>query len=440
MKKLGAFGLLVLVLALSFAFIACGSGTDNTTVGGGNQGNGNEDGNTGGGNKTGGNGGGNPYIPTPPAPPEQEVLTFTDGEYTIEMTKIQSSGRAAVAAGSYTYKVIYGGEVISEGTVTVVKDTSKPDAQIFNFVPEEGSQAQPFTATFQGGTLAIEEDIIDKDGESHTIQSLYKQDNDSGIAKTRPEHDKNNQTIAGIKYSDFYEEKLTYSSIGTHYLIPGTWEEAYNALVGEWGDPMGDRGIRTDNTAIAEGLMNGGKGVLFEVSNSTQIYPDITYSYKAYSLAVRVVVVLDDGSQFSFWKVATWDGPRTYTPNEGEPYGNDGVGNAVETSTQIGPLSYTRKQDYPKIEPILIERTEYTLEDTYEEALDILKKLWGVPWVDGESNTGELVGVLFIVSKYTYTSDGWTSENYELVKEFKVDLGGGSYRYTWNGVRWWFSN
>ena len=77
MKKLKAFGLLVVVLALGLAFIACNSRAGAEVTGGG--GSDNEGVGKGGGSTSGGGGGGTSKTPG--------VLTFTDGEYEVIITQ-----------------------------------------------------------------------------------------------------------------------------------------------------------------------------------------------------------------------------------------------------------------------------------------------------------------------------------------------------------------
>jgi len=111
MKKLRFLGLLVVVLALSLAFIACNSdaGTGGGTVSGGGE----ETGPIFGGR---GGGGGKGTLVT------QGERIFSSGEYKIIITENQSRALYTPVTGDI-YELYKGTNLVSKGRVTVVGNT-----------------------------------------------------------------------------------------------------------------------------------------------------------------------------------------------------------------------------------------------------------------------------------------------------------------------------
>jgi len=441
MKKLRAFGLLVLVLALCFAFIACdsGAGTGGTGTGGGNQGNGNEDGNTGGGYKS--SGGGSPYVPVPPPKPTPEVMTFTDGEYIIEITQKLSNSRALELKDgeTYTYKIyLSDGTVISEGTVTLGTSTDT-GARTLIFVPDNPPEEDyTFTATLENGVLDFEDESIkDKDGNEYEIPPLRDKDYEGGKANTPPEI--TNTTVAGIPYSAKDVGSDSWRDSGTHYLIPGTFEAAKALLVAEWGEIEftsygGYPGSWTD---IVNDLRNGTKkGVLFTTNTYTS--SELTEPGTEYVLAVWVAVEIGGvgGMEAGNWNAVGWRKTYSYWDDENGLVEGERV--PSETPKTIGVLTYSEKKDYDT-GICKNEWTDYILDSTYEAALAKLEGLWGKPLSDwyifggGRGTNAQAAlpnGVLFQINKQTMPiNNGWVWETYSLTK------GQGS-NYYGEGVGW----
>jgi hypothetical protein len=170
MKKLKAFGLLVLVLALSLAFIACDSGAGLTGPSGpgntgGNEEGGNTDGITDSGYKDGSNGGGDPNIPTPPI---AGVWSISNDDYLIEISRnLRRSAYQPKSGDAYRIILISDGTVISVGTVTVTTDTSgaitsleftsttNPDNSFTAMVDTDGALTIETITGDNGGTYII---------------------------------------------------------------------------------------------------------------------------------------------------------------------------------------------------------------------------------------------------------------------------------------------
>ena len=169
MKKLRFLGLLVVVLALSLAFIACnsdaGSGGGTVTGGGGEET----------GSIFGGRGGGGGKV-TQTTQWNETVLFENDDDFAIYISKNQDQVRAAFQPGDdYFYAVYFEGEAISSGTLVITKDSVNPDTLILEFTPDTDgdSEAEAFTATLINGVLAIDGgSIIGDDGEEYDIDPL----------------------------------------------------------------------------------------------------------------------------------------------------------------------------------------------------------------------------------------------------------------------------
>jgi len=168
MKKLRFLGLLLVVLALSLAFIACNGGTGDAA--GPDTGSGGDDRIPWGTSVGSGNKGGS-LFPTPS--PTAQVLTFTDGVYTIEITENLSRAAYQPKSGDL-YKVYIFEVLISEGTVTIGSTSSSGTITLIFTPSDPPTVGYTFTATFsENGVLEITGGKIkDKDGNDHTIPPL----------------------------------------------------------------------------------------------------------------------------------------------------------------------------------------------------------------------------------------------------------------------------
>jgi len=449
MKKLKAFGLLVLVLALGLVFIACGGGagtgiTGGEEGGGGGGGGGNEGGSTGNSNKVGGSGSDNPSAPA-------KVLTFSSGDYTIEIIQNLSLNKAVYQPkpGDF-YKVYYKGEIVSEGKVTI-GETTETGATTFTFTPDvkAGSLAEPFTATFEEGVLKIESGKIKGEkGEEITIPPLDAANYEAGVADKPPVINESKKTVAGIAYSRVDKDGYTYESAGTHYLLS---EKEFNKALGElkkaWGEPdYTDRYIQTDNTSIAQGILESGEGVLFEVNNYKSIETWGTETGKNYRLGTRELVIAEYGDYYVL-KAVEWTGDVTRTPNDGDPSPQPGVAapkpdDKTKTlkfsgATEVSLTYEGEKVDYPKIGPTKNESAYYFLEISFDKALAIFKDFWGSDpqwdsssfWSDDSSSIGPIAHAIFAVFKSTYADNG-KEESYGLFRYSSIED-------KWLGVGWW---
>jgi len=448
MKKLRVLGLLVVLLALSLSFIACGGGAGTGITDGGGEG-GNEGGggvSSGGGGNRGGGGSVNNI--TPPQP-NLEVLTFTNGEYTIEITRKLNNSRAVAyqPKDGDNYKVYQGGTLISEGTVTIgtPTDTGAITLIFAPYNPPANNPDYTFTATLENGLLEIDGGSIkDKDDNDYTITTLVDKNKEYGIAKTKPILDEKNYTIAGITYSAFEKGNHTSSNEGTHYLISETYAAAKAELISAWGKPNFDSDEYPDIqygiagwTDIASDLMNGKAGVLFVVRNNEYISSNGSHSTSTdYRLAVWVSVEIGDMDAGS-WKVASWDGPWT----EDNEYKGDGVGVIAQTGNTIGGLAYAKKENFKNSGTY--EWTNYILDSTYNAALAKLVVLWDDPSIGWMLFSGGKItnnafaanGVVFeIANANGEDEDGqWTWTDYRLAKADSSNI------FLWNAVRWGYS-
>jgi len=421
MKKLKYFGLLLLVLVLSLAFIACDSGlggTGDTGPTGGSEGSGVTGGNKGGGGGGGGGGYGGGLFPNP-TPQTPRVLTFTGGVYTITITEKPSRAAYQPKTGD-SYEIKSGKNTISSGKVTVTDDTNIPGKFNYKFVPDSTkAEVAFFEATFENGVLTFTNPIPKDDG-TGTITIPPLDAVGYGVVDSDPID--TGTTFAGITYSRKDINSITWESNGTHYLIPGTFEAAYGILSdpGAWDEPdmTFEDGIFyvTGATALSNGLKKGTiTGVLFEVNNSTTTDPDGTPVID-YKLA---------GLVSGAWRVVSWiaSNPKVTAPV---------VDDSDADNLKIGELTYTQKEPYTMIDKV--EWANYILTITYDAALTKLKEDWGNPFTNwpiseyGRNTLTEADSVIINKVKKTY-SDNTTAGYYSLAK-YDEEL------EDWFGVAW----
>jgi len=440
MKKLKAFGLLVVVLALSLAFIACNSGTGGGT--GPDTGGGGDDripwdwGTSGGSGNKGGS-------------LTAQVLTFTDGEYTVEITENRSRAAYQPKDGDF-YVIKKGGVVISSGTVTV-KETDT-GAVILTFTPTNPPEpGYTFTAVLEGGLLTIEPDnggkIKGDDGEDYIIPALNDQNNEYGHANSLPVLDAVNRTIAGLKYKGLSEGSQTDTHKGKHYLIDSSFDAAYNLLIAQpgWGNEDENSwespyvSIYTSGEMAWKLIADKKPVVLFEVNEHSYTNSDGDGSWKDYRLAewVSDEVTVGEGDYYSgTWRVAIWN--SEYYDSVSDIWVERTL--PAETPTKIGVLAYTQSEDI-SYGPTKREWSDYVLDVTYNDALTTLKKLWGDPatgwsfW-SSSGDYGEIInqaipnGAVFGVSKSTDSDGTWYSFVLYKYNAAQKDF---------LGVGWWYS-
>jgi len=444
MKKFRAFVLLVVILALSVAFIACDSGVGSSDEGG--------DADT---SIFGGLRGKNP-IPG--------VLTFSRGEglNKVEVTITEKKSRAAYLPKDGDYYVIkVGGNIISQGTVTLDPD-SDPENEAYTFIfkpdntsPDSGDSDYSFKATFEFGSLTFDAPIIpDNGGDPVKIPTLYVDngssdgDNAGNVGEAGSEPEETDTTIAGMSYSAKDEgsyESHGGSGVGWHYLIPEDFDTAYNALKELWGNPNWDSEdpdnhfwgdepnyAPSGDSSIVNELKAGGEGVLLVVIN-----PDSEdKNRRQYQLAVWVTAEIGS-MKTEAWQGVRWDGsnPKVTAPKDDD---------SDDENLTIGVLQYTRKVksfDYDNTgdPPTYVEWTNYILSISFADALDGFKSLWGNPKIGwgltgGKTNTSAAYkpgGVVFEITIYKDQEERITGINYRLVR---VEVKGE--RKRWRGVGW----
>jgi len=432
--------LLVVVLALSLAFIACNSGLSSTDPTGPTSSTGGTGG-TGGSKGGGGGGGGSGFFPSP-TPQTPEVLTFASGEgankVEITITQNLSLSKAVYAPkNGDTYVIKKGGVVISSGTVTVSEtvDSNGFITNTFTFKPGTGED-NSFTATYQFGELTFAAPITpDKGGEPVNIPPLKATAYEKGVADSDPKD--TGTTIAGIPYSEKVTGSWIMSDTHTYYFIPNwVYEDAKRLLNNRWS--VDGPSYETDEGyyygATADWAMEN-EGALFIIFTRTITTDSGTTTDKDYRLAVWVEAdISGDEGEFTSgsWETAVWDEKTVgnLVPNATPGPGSEGGSIAIGSSPSI---TYS-KNNTSTVGPTTITWTSYALEGTYADALKALWKLWGDPMVGVRLRIGgglDLLGnpdLVFEISASASSDAKWTNTQFRLVKYSPEEVTGVGWR------------
>ena len=416
MKKLKAFGLLVIVLALSLAFIACGDGDGSNT----------------------GAKGDNTF--------QNKVYSGKKGNdtYSLNISRGSQTSKAYISSGDWTpangdaYKLVIalgsGVNKTSEGTVT----------SFSGGVLTLASSGSSFTVKVGGSTISeIKGAIpITSSSDNNTAPltgpgSLISSSSGGGGSLS-----------GGIKPPTQTAQVLTFTSGDYEIIITEKLSTSRAAYEPKDGDTYI---IKKGGVVISQGTVT--RGAVTETGEITLVFtptnphtPDYTFTATLGSgvLEFDSAITDDNGVQQNI--------PPLFDQNN--EYGHANSEPPLNTANKtIAGINYKSSEENSWTESL--DGNHYLINSTFEAALNLLKNEWGNPGVSSweadwfvsisagsdlswKIETGEKTGVLFEVSTHTNIyADGEEGEytHYRLAEWVQATLGSGEYG-EWKVALW----
>jgi hypothetical protein len=277
-----------------------------------------------------------------------QTLHFIYQSYELIITedvsaKTVSMARYALKSGD-SYEIKIGGAIKSSGTVSI------EEGGVVTFSPSSGKPS--FTAIIGNGIISGIGEITLDDDTKITIPALTGEGYTGGMAYT--EAVITETTVAGIQYTETDETGGTNNWVDYEYLLSMPYDDALTILKTTWGNP--DEIMNTmDIGVINVELVNTAK------SDGNALFKMVGLSH--YGLATWVEFVLE-GVPMGGWSTAIW-------------YKQYGREIPLDTESTIGGLEYIQKDEASG--SFSWDNTHYLLSVSFEEALDVLTELWGIP-------------------------------------------------------------